>query len=146
MYGCSRAPSLFPKYAIDFVVHKDAVRKVFLNGVGSFLHDMKKATFPPLPFCIGGYNFSKVKRVDTFVKELETFHFGENSFQRNDSRGKVVEHYATVKIHYEYADYFIKGEEVFRRANHLTELNKRFTRKSGTSKSKDGSSMMETKL
>ena len=27
MYGCSREPSLLPKYAIDYVVHK-VVRKV----------------------------------------------------------------------------------------------------------------------
>ena len=26
MYGCSRAPALVPKYATDFVVHKEAVR------------------------------------------------------------------------------------------------------------------------
>ena len=26
MYGCSREPALLPKYATDFVVHKEAVR------------------------------------------------------------------------------------------------------------------------
>ena len=92
MYGCSRAPSLLPKYAMDYVVHKEVVRKVLLNGIGNFLHDMKKETFPPLPFCIGGYKFSKVKGATDFVKELEIFHFGEKSFQRNDSRGKVIDH------------------------------------------------------
>ena len=80
LYGCSRAPSLLPKYVTDYVVHKEAIRKVFLNGVGNFFHDMKKTTFPPLPFCIGGYKFSKVKGATDFVKELEIFHFGEKSF------------------------------------------------------------------
>ena len=101
-YGCSKAPSLLPRYATYFVVHKEVVRQVFLNGVDNFLHEMKKATFPPMHFCIGGYKFSKVKGVDDFVKDLETFHFGEKSFKRNDSIGKVVEHCAVVKIHYEY--------------------------------------------
>ena len=71
---------------------------------------MKKATFPPFPFCIGGYKFSKLKGADDFVKELETFYFGENSFSRNDSRGKVVEHCMAVKIHFEYVDFFNKDE------------------------------------
>ena len=26
MYGCSRAPSLLPKYATDYVVHKEGIR------------------------------------------------------------------------------------------------------------------------
>ena len=68
MYRCSRAPSLLPRYATDFVVHKEAFRQGFLNGVGSFLHEMKKYTFPPLPFCIQGYKFSKVKGAEDFVK------------------------------------------------------------------------------
>ena len=71
---------------------------------------MKKATFPPLSFCIRGYKFSKVKGDEYFVKEMETFHFGEKSFQRNDSRGKVVEHCTAVKIHYEYTDFFNKDK------------------------------------
>ena len=75
MYGCSRAPSLLPKYAMDYVVHKEAVRKVFINGVGNFLHDMKNKTFPPLPFCIGPYKFSKVNGVADFVKEFGDFSF-----------------------------------------------------------------------
>ena len=126
MYGCYRAPSLLSKYAMGYVVHKEVVRQVFLNGVSNFLHDMKKETFPPLPFCIGGYEFSKVKGVIDFVKELETFHFGEKKFQRNDSKGKVTEHCAAKKIHYEYSDFFNRDEEVLRRANNLTELGKRF--------------------
>ena len=61
MYGGSRAPSLLPKYAMDYVVHKEAVRQLFIDGFGNFLFDMKKAVFPPFPFCIGSYKFTKVK-------------------------------------------------------------------------------------
>ena len=68
MYRGSKAPSLLPKYAMDYVVHKEVVRQVLINGVENFLHDMKKETFPPLPFCIGGYKFSKVKNAVDFVK------------------------------------------------------------------------------
>ena len=37
MYGGSRAPSLLPKYAIDYVIHKEAVRKLYIDGIGNFL-------------------------------------------------------------------------------------------------------------
>ena len=67
MYGCSRAPAFLPKYATNFVVHKEAVRQVFLDGIGSFLFEHKKATYPPIPFRMGSYKFSKVKKVVEFV-------------------------------------------------------------------------------
>ena len=70
MYGGSKAPSLLPKYVMDYVVHKEVATQVFINGVGSFLYDMKKATFPQLPFCIGRFKFTKVKGASEFVKEL----------------------------------------------------------------------------
>ena len=62
MYGGSIAPSLIPRYATDCVVHKEAVRQLFIDGVGNFLFDMKKESFPPLPFCIGSYKLTRVKR------------------------------------------------------------------------------------
>ena len=145
MYAGSRAPSLLPKYAMDYVFHKEAVRQVFINGVGNFLHDMKKANFPPLPFCIGGYKFSKVKGAANFVKELEIFHFGEKIFQRNDNKGKVTEHCATIRIHYEYSNHFNKDEEVYIRAGNMIELGKRF-KKGGTNGSKGNNSSTKRKL
>ena len=57
----------------------------FLDGVGNFLFDMKKAVYPPMPFYVGSYKFSKVKNAPDFVKDLENFHFGEKNFYRNDS-------------------------------------------------------------
>ena len=54
-----------------------------------------------MPFSIGGYKFSKVKSAPNFVKNLEKFHFGEKSFHRNDSRGKVVAHCALMKVNFE---------------------------------------------
>ena len=85
MYGGTKAPSMLPRYAIDYVVHKEAVRQLFLDGFGSHLFDLKKVVFPPLPFYVGIYKFSKVKNAPEFVKKLESFHFGEKSFHRNDS-------------------------------------------------------------
>ena len=70
MFGCSRAPSLLPKYATDYVVHKEAVRQVFLDGIGNFLFEHKKATYPPFPFRLGSYKFTRVKKTDEFVEEL----------------------------------------------------------------------------
>ena len=80
------------------------------------------------------------------MKDLEVFHFGAKSFARNDCRKKAVEHCAVVKIHFEYADFFNKDEEVFRRANNMIELKKLFTRKSGASTSKIVSTIMEERL
>ena len=42
MFGCSRAPSLLPKYATDYIVHKEAVRQVFLDGMGVFRLNIRK--------------------------------------------------------------------------------------------------------
>ena len=52
MYGGTRAPSLLPKYAIGFIVLKEEVRQVFLDGFGSHLFDIKKVVFPPVPFYV----------------------------------------------------------------------------------------------
>ena len=51
-----------------------------------------------------------------------------------------------IKIHYEYSYFFNIFEEVFRRDNNLTELRKCFSKKSGASRSKDGSTALEMKL
>ena len=61
MYGGSRAPSLLPKYATDYVLHKEVVRQLYIDGVGNFLFEHKKAVYPAVPFFIGSYNFSRVK-------------------------------------------------------------------------------------
>ena len=61
MYGFSRAPSLLPRYASDYVVHKEAVRQVYLDGVGSFLFEHKNTSYPAIPFWIGNYKFAIIK-------------------------------------------------------------------------------------
>ena len=53
MFRGSRAPSLLPKYATDYIIHKEAVRQVFLDGIGIFLFKHKKTAYPPLPFKLG---------------------------------------------------------------------------------------------
>ena len=76
MYGGTKALSLLPKYSIDYIVLKEAVRQLFLNAFGNHLFDLKKDVFPPLPFYVGSYKFSKFKSAPEFVKEMEIFHFG----------------------------------------------------------------------
>ena len=85
MYGGSKVPSLFPIYATDYIVHKEAIRQLFLDGYGSHLFDLKKVVFPPLLFYVGSYKFSRVKSAPEFVKELEKNCIGEKRFHRNDS-------------------------------------------------------------
>ena len=85
MSGGMKAPSLLPKYVKYYIVHKEVARQLFLDWFGSHMFDIKKVVFPPLPFYVGSYKFSKVKNAPRFVKELESFHFGEKNFHRNDS-------------------------------------------------------------
>ena len=129
MYAGCKAPSLLPKYSTDYVVHKEVVRHLCIDGIGIFLFDSKKSIYPPIPFYIGIYKFSKVKSALDFVKDLENFHFGENSFHRNDAQGKVVSHCALVKLNFEYSDHFDKYEEVYHNACNMNALNKCFKRK-----------------
>ena len=100
MYGGTKAPSLLPKYAIDYVVHKEPVRHLFLDGFRIYLFDMKKVVFPPIPFYVDSYKISKVKSAPNFVKYLELFHFSEKSFHINDAQGKVAAHRALVKVNF----------------------------------------------
>ena len=109
----SRAPSLLPKYAIDYVIHKEVVRQLYIDGVGNFLFEQNKSMYPPVPFYIGSYKFSKVKSAVEFVEELEYFHFGEMSFHRNDSENKVADYCTTTGVHFKSAKFWDKDEEIF---------------------------------
>ena len=146
MYGGSRAPSLLPKFSTDYVVHKEAVRQLFIDGAGNFLFDMKKVSFPSLPFCIRSYKFTTVKSTSEFVKYLENFLFGKKSFRRNDMEGKVAELCTTVEVCYEYSHHFDTDEEVYRNARNMTELSTCFKNKGNTSGDKEGNSAAEKKL
>ena len=114
MYGCSKAPSLLPKYATDYVVHKEAIRQVFLDGIGIFLFEHKNTTYPPLPFKLGSYKFTRVKKADEFVEELGKFHFGEINFHRNDSRNKVAEHRREANVNFQYTSQWDRDESILR--------------------------------
>ena len=105
MFGISRDPSLFPKYATDYVIHKEVVRQLYIDGVVNFLFEQKKVVYPPVLFYIGSYKFSKVKSASKFVKELEYFHFWEKSFHINDSVNKITDYCAVVGVHFEYTKY-----------------------------------------
>ena len=52
MYGGTKAPSFMHRYAIDYIVHKEVVRQIFLDSYGSHLFDLKKVLFLPLSFYI----------------------------------------------------------------------------------------------
>ena len=105
------------------------VRQLYINGIGNFLFDQKKAVYRPLPFYLGSYKFSKVKSAPDFVKELEHFHFGEMSFHRNDSEDKVANYCAAAGVHFEYTNYWDKEEEIFFSAHNMMTLRRRFKKK-----------------
>ena len=129
MFGGSRPPSLLPKYATDYIVHKEAVRQVFIDGIGSFLFKHKKTAYPPFPFKLGSYKFTKVKQDVEFIEELQKFHFGEMPFRRNDTHEKVFEHCKEHKVHFENTHHFDREESVFRNAPNMTMLMRRFKKK-----------------
>ena len=99
-YGGYRALSLILRYATNYIAHKEVVRQLFIDGAGNFLFYMKKEVFPPLPFYIGSYKFTRVKNASEFVRDLENFCFGEKSFHRNGSFHKVENHCASVGVHF----------------------------------------------
>ena len=102
---------------------------MFLDGIGSFLFEHKKTTYPPLPFNLGIYKFTKVKKADEFVEELERFDFGQMPFHRNDTQGKVAEHCKEHNVHFEYTHHFDREESVFRSTLNMTALRRRFKKK-----------------
>jgi hypothetical protein len=135
MFGGSKAPSMMPHYATDFVVHKEAVRQVYVNGVGHFLAEKKKLIYPPMPFVIGAYKLAKAKEAEAFVEDLEGFHFGAKSFRRHDPDGKMQAHCGFCRIGYEYGHLFWKDEEFYRSAKNMIDLNNRYRLKKGMNSS-----------
>ena len=113
MYGGSKAPFVLPNYATDYVIHKLVVKQLYINGFENSLFDMKKAIYPPLPFCIAIYTFSKVKSAPDFMRELEIFHFREKCFRRNDPWDKVSKHSVYVGVHFEYTNHKELDEEIY---------------------------------
>ena len=96
---------------MDYVIHKEVVRQLYIDGVGNFLFEQNKVVYAPVPFYIGSYKFSKVKSAPQFVKELEYFHFGEIIFHRNDFEDKVANYCAAAGVHFEYMDFWDKTEK-----------------------------------
>ena len=92
MYGGTRAPSLLPKYETNYIVLKEAVRQVLLDGFGIHLFDIKKAVFPLVPFYTGSYKFNKVKRkknvysMDALSKWLKGKTFGAKGSSSNNPK------------------------------------------------------------
>ena len=50
MFGGSRAPSLLPRYATDYVIHKEVVRQLYIDEVGNFIFEQKKLYIQHSPF------------------------------------------------------------------------------------------------
>ena len=126
MFGGSKDPSLLPRYAMDYVINKEVVRYLYIDIVGNFLFEQKKAVYPLVPFYVRSYNFSRVKTATKFMKELEYFHFGEIIYHRNDSEKNMAEYCAKVGVHFEYADFWDKDEEIFQSALNMTTFRRRF--------------------
>ena len=110
---------------------------MYIDVVGIFLFEHKKAVYPAVPFFIGSYKFSKVKKVTEFFKELEYFRFGEMNFHRNDSQNKVADYCKEARVHFEYTDFWDKYEETFHNTKNMTALRRRSKQKIATVGGKD---------
>ena len=108
------------------------MRQLYIDGVGNFIFEQKKAVYPTVPFFVGSYMFFRVKNLAEFVKELEYFHFGEMNFHRNDSEDKVANYCTLAGVHLEYTNLWDKDEEIFSNAQKMTALRKRFKQKIAT--------------
>ena len=102
---------------------------MYIDEVGNFLFEQKKAVYPDVPFFIGSYKFSRVKTIVEFVRELQYSHFGEIIFHRNESKNKVADYCTATGVHFEYTNFWDKDEEVFRNAQNMTTLRRRFKQK-----------------
>ena len=96
--------------------------------------------YPPLPFYIDSYKFTKVKIAPEFVKELEYFHFGEKKIHGNDSKDNIENYCSSVGVHFEYTNYWDKDEKIFHNACNMTTFSRRFKKKIKTVGGKGGSS------
>ena len=81
------------------------MRQLYIDGIGNFLFEQKKAVYPAIPFFVVSYKFSRVRNALEFVKELEYFHFGEMNFHRNDSEDKVVDYCTAAGVHFEHTNF-----------------------------------------
>ena len=90
---------------------------------------MKKDVYPPLPFYIDSYKFTRLKSAPAFVKELEYFEFGEKRFHWNYSEDNIANYCASVGVHFEYTNYWGNDEEIYRNACNKTSLIKIFKKK-----------------
>ena len=122
---------------LDYTIHKEAVIQVCINGFGHLLFQYKKTAYPPLPFKLGNYKFTNVKQAPEFIEELGKFHFGDMTFRRNDTHGKVAEHCKKHKVTFEYSHHFDSDETVYRMDPNMTELRKRFKPKQSTKGEKE---------
>ena len=91
--------------------------------------NIRKSLTLLLPFRLGSYKFTRVKKAEEFVEELGKFHFGEMNFHRNDSRNKVAENYREENVHFEYTSHWDREESIFRSAQNITALIRRFKKK-----------------
>ena len=88
MYGCSRAPSLFPKYAIDFVFHKEVFRKVFLNlGLATSYTKWRKQLFLHYLSVLEHINLWKLKE-KRFCKGAKNIPFWRKDVYKKRQQGE----------------------------------------------------------
>ena len=102
--------------------------------------------YPPVPFFIGSYKFSRVKQEAEFVKELEYFRFREMNFHRIDFENKVANYCKEAWVHFKYTDFWDKDEETFHNAKNITALKKKFKQKITTMGGKGNTSEKAKKI
>ena len=79
MYGSIGAPSLQPKYATNYIVLKEEVRKIFLDGFGSHLFDIKKVISHQNLFTWEVTSLTESKALRILSKRWKSYSFGRKA-------------------------------------------------------------------
>ena len=61
MYGVAKSSSLLPRYATNYIVHKEAVRQLFLDVFENHLFELKKSCFHHYLSMWGVINFINLR-------------------------------------------------------------------------------------
>jgi len=82
----TKAPHILPKYVTDHMVLLEITYQTYVHGVGSSLAQKNKYLWPHLLVTIGAYSFNTFAEAQKTTKTSQSFHFGEERFQRHDQK------------------------------------------------------------
>jgi len=102
IYGAIKYLHLSPRFVPNRMVLQEIAFQTMIHGIGETLYHDKKAIWPPLPLWVRSYSFESIKKSQSEVDTLISFHFGEERFLRHDPKEVVKEYCSKHKHTWEY--------------------------------------------